>query len=108
MALWATIYLSLMGTDGLEKINELSYTNSHYLYKRLLETGHFEKVYDNNFIKEFVLKAKFDPKKIEKRLLKKGYLFGLPLGDNEVLFAVTEKSNFDKIDKFVEVLKDVL
>lgn len=108
MALWATIYLSLMGVDGLEKLNELAYTNSHYLYHKLLETGYFEEVYDNNFIKEFVLKAKFDPKKIEKRLLKKGYLFGLPLDDNKVLFAVTEKSNFDKIDKFVEVLEDVL
>ena len=33
MALWVTIYLSLMGPDGLEKVNEISYTNAHYLKK---------------------------------------------------------------------------
>lgn len=108
MALWVTIYMSLMGADGLEKVNELSYTYSHYLYEKLLETGYFEKVHDQNFIKEFVLKAKFDPKKIERKLVNKGYLFGLPLLDNQVLFAVTEKSSFSKIDQFVEVLKNVL
>lgn len=108
MALWVTIYLSLMGPEGLEKVNEMSYTNSHYLKDKLLKTGYFEEVFNNNFIKEFVLKAKFDVKKIERKMLKKGYLFGLPLENNLVMFAVTEKQNFDKIDRFVEVLEDVL
>ena len=108
MALWVTIYLSLMGSDGLIKVNELSYTNSHYLHDKLLATGYFEPVYDTNFIKEFTLKAKFDPKVVESKLLAKGYLFGLPLQNNKVLFAVTEKLNKEKIDKFVEVLENVL
>ncbi|MGI6781558.1 MAG: aminomethyl-transferring glycine dehydrogenase subunit GcvPA [Acholeplasmataceae bacterium] len=108
MALWVTIYLSLMGTDGLERVNEISYTNSHYLKDRLLKTGFFEEVFNDNFIKEFVLRAKFDVKKVERKMLNKGYLFGLPLDNNLVMFAVTEKQNFDKIDKFVEVLEDAL
>jgi len=108
MALWVTIYLSLMGPDGLEKVNEISYTNAHYLKEKLLKTGHFEEVFNDNFVKEFVLKAKFDVKKIEKKMLNKGYLFGLPLDDNLVMFAVTEKHSKAKIDKFVEVLEDAL
>ena len=108
MALWVTIYLSLMGPDGLEKVNEISYTNAHYLKEKLLKTGHFEEVFNDNFVKEFVLKAKFDVKKIERKMLNKGYLFGLPLDDNLVMFAVTEKHNKAKIDKFVEVLEDAL
>ncbi|HPX72019.1 MAG TPA: aminomethyl-transferring glycine dehydrogenase subunit GcvPA [Acholeplasmataceae bacterium] len=108
MALWVTIYLSLMGSDGLEKVNEISYTNAHYLKEKLLKTGHFEEVFNDNFVKEFVLKAKFDVKKIERKMLNKGYLFGLPLDDNLVMFAVTEKHNKAKIDKFVEVLEDAL
>lgn len=108
MALWVTIYLSLMGSDGLNKVNELAYTNSHYLYQELLKTGLFEEVYSENFIKEFVLKAKFDSELMEKKLLDKNYLFGLRLTNNNVLFAVTEKNTKQKIDQFVEVLKDVL
>ncbi|NLB85169.1 MAG: aminomethyl-transferring glycine dehydrogenase subunit GcvPA [Acholeplasmataceae bacterium] len=108
MALWVTVYLSLMGTEGLEKVNEISYVNSHYLHDKLLETNLFEKVYDENFLKEFVLKAKFDPKLIERKLIDKNYLFGLPLNDNRVLFAVTEKSSIKKIDLFVEAIKNVL
>ena len=108
MALWVTIYLSLMGPDGLEKVNEISYTNAHYLKEKLLKTGHFEEVFNDNFVKEFVLKANFDLKKIERKMLNKGYLFGLPLDDNLVMFAVTEKHSKAKIDKFVEVLEDAL
>lgn len=108
MALWVTIYLSLMGPDGLEKVNEISYTNAHYLKEKLLKTGHFEEVFNDNFVKEFVLKAKFDVKKIERKMLNKGYLFGFPLDDNLVMFAVTEKHSKAKIDKFVEVLEDAL
>jgi len=108
MALWVTVYLSLMGPDGLEKVNEISYTNAHYLKEKLLKTGHFEEVFNDNFVKEFVLKANFDVKKIERKMLNKGYLFGLPLDDNLVMFAVTEKHSKAKIDKFVEVLEDAL
>lgn len=41
-------------------------------------------------------------------MLNKGYLFGLPLENNLVMFAATEKLNKAKIDKFVEVLEDAL
>lgn len=108
MALWVTIYLSIMGKDGLEKVNEKSYVNAHYLYHKLLETKHFKKVYDGHFIKEFVLEALFDVEKVEKHMIEHGYLFGLPLEGNRVMFAVTEKYNKQIIDEFVEVLNNVL
>lgn len=108
MALWVTIYLSVMGKDGMEKINEICYNNALYLKERLLKTNHFEEVYNKPFIKEFVLKANFNPEKIEEILLDKGYLTGLHIGDNKILFAVTEKYNKEEIDKFVEVLTDAI
>lgn len=108
MALWVTIYLSLMGKDGTEKINEECFVNASYLKERLLQTKHFKEVYNKPFIKEFVLEANFNVEEVEDKLLEKGYLTGLHLGDNKILFAVTEKYGKEEIDKFVEVLEDVI
>lgn len=107
-ALWVTIYLSLMGPSGLKAVNEQAYTNSHYLKEKLLQTKLFNTVHDDNFIKEFVLEANFDIKQVEEKLLEKGFLTGLNIQDNKLLFAVTEKYGKEEIDQFVEVLVDVV
>lgn len=107
-ALWVSIYLSLMGPSGLKAVNEQTYTNSHYLKEQLLKTKLFKPVHDDNFIKEFVLEANFDIKRAEEKLLDKGYLTGLNIKDNLVLFAVTEKYGKEDIDQFVEVLSNVI
>lgn len=107
-ALWVTIYLSLMGPSGLKAVNEQAYTNSHYLKEKLLQTKLFNTVHDDNFIKEFVLEANFDIKQVEEKLLEKGFLTGLNIHDNKLLFAVTEKYGKEEIDQFVEVLVDVV
>lgn len=109
MALWVTIYLSIMGKDGMSKINEICYNNAKYLKDKLLKTKRFKEIYkDKPFIKEFVLEADFNVEEVEEDLLDKGYLTGLHIGDNKLLFAVTEKYNKDEIDKFVEVLENVI
>ncbi len=108
MALWVTMYTSLMGKDGLVKVNEASYTNSHYLYEKLLETKLFEPVYQGPFIKEFLLKANFDVKALEEKMINKGYLIGLPIDNDKLLFAVTEKYDKKEIDEFVEVIVNEL
>ena len=55
MALYVTIYLSLMGPEGMHKVNSLSSCGAHYLHDELLATGKFEEVFDKPYIKEFVL-----------------------------------------------------
>lgn len=107
-ALWVTVYLSLMGPSGLKAVNEQAYTNSHYLKEKLLQTKLFNTVHDDNFIKEFVLEANFNVKEVEEKLLEKGFLTGLNIHDNKLLFAVTEKYGKEEIDQFVEVLVDVV
>lgn len=107
-ALWVTVYLSLMGPSGLKAVNEQAYTNSHYLKEKLLQTKLFKTVHDDNFIKEFVLEANFNVKEVEEKLLEKGFLTGLNIHNNKLLFAVTEKYGKEEIDQFVEVLVDVV
>ena len=77
MALYVTIYMSLMGAEGLRKVNELSFAGAHYLYDRLLQTGKFEKVFDKPFLKEFVLKPLVPVEKLQAALLEAGIFSAL-------------------------------
>lgn len=103
MALAVTIYLSAMGKEGLVKVANESMKGAHYLYQKLLETKKFEVVYNKPFLKEFVLKAKFDTKAFDKACLKAGILGPLLLGDDKVLFAVTEKRTIEEMDQLVRL-----
>ena len=75
---------------------------AHYLYHELLKTGQFEPVYNLPFYKEFVLKAKFDVNKFEEDLLEEGILGPLHLGNQHLLFAVTERRTKEEIDLLVK------
>lgn len=104
MALYATIYLSLLGKEGLKEVNVLSADGAHYLYNRLISTGKFQPVFDKPFLKEFVVKTDLDIDKINARLLEKGIMGGLSLGNGLVEFAVTEKRTKEEIDNLVELM----
>lgn len=105
MALWCTVYLSLMGPEGMRRVNELCYERSHYLFDRLLETGKFEKVFERDFLKEFVLKPLCPVEKLQKALLDAGYFAALETEDGFVTFCVTERHSYEEIDRLVEVVK---
>lgn len=105
MALWCTVYLSLMGPEGLRRVNELSYEGAHRLYKGLLKTGKFEKVFDGDFLKEFVLRPLCPVDKLQKALLDAGYFAALQTEVGYVTFCVTEKHSAEEIDKIVEIVK---
>jgi glycine dehydrogenase subunit 1 len=55
-ALAATIYLTLLGKNGLRKVAELCVKKSHYAYEKLVGTGRFEPAFNAPFVKEFVVK----------------------------------------------------
>jgi len=109
-ALAATVYLSVMGRQGLKQVAELCLSKSHYAYSKLLASGRFEKVHDAPFFREFVVRAVAEPvEAINKRLLDNGIIGGFALErhypgmENCWLVAVTEKRTRQEIDKFVEV-----
>lgn len=105
MALWVTIYLSLMGPEGLREVNRLSSDGAHYLYNELLKTGRFEEVFPGKpFLKEFVLKPKQDG--LQERLEKAGFFAALPTEEGYVSFCVTEKRTKAEIDALVKAVKE--
>ena len=105
MALHTLLYTVVMGKQGLVEVVEKAYNNSHYLYNKLLNTGKFEKITNNDFIKEFVLKANCDIDKLNQYLLSNGYLGGLNLGNSLYLLCATEKRTKEEIDNFVRLVE---
>ena len=104
MALYATMYVALMGDKGLKEVNKLSCDGAHYLYDKLLESGKFQPVYNKPFLKEFVVKTSLDINALNKKLMKEGIMGGIDLGDGKVAFAVTEKRTKDEIDRLVNLM----
>ena len=104
MALFVTIYCSLMGKQGLKEAAQLSYAGAHYLCDELLKTGKFHLVYDKPFFNEFYVKYDGNSMMLYYKLLDNGILGGFPLGfDNNILFAVTEKRTKEEIDNLVKI-----
>ncbi len=105
MALYATIYLSLMGKQGMKELNCLSSNGAHYLYNALLATGKFEPAFPGKpFLKEFTLRTSLDMAKVNEKLLAEGFMGPLVVGDGLVAFAVTEKRTREEIDKLIEII----
>ena len=104
MALYATIYVSLLGDKGLKEVNRLSCDGAHYLYDKLLATGKFHQVFNKPFLKEFVVKTDLDIKKVNEYLLKKGFMGGIEIGEGLIEFAVTEKRTKEEIDTLVNLM----
>ena len=107
MALYVTVYMSLMGKEGLSKVNSLSSAGAHYLYGELLKTGKFEPVFDKPFLKEFVLKPLVPVEKLQQKLLDEGFFGALATEEGYVSFCVTEKRTRAEVDSLVEAVKEV-
>jgi len=109
----ATIYLSLMGKQGLPRVAQLSTERAHYLADKASSLEGFEVWNDRPFFKEFVLKTPLPPKRILGKLASAGITGGIDLKrffpklDHHLLVAVTEMNSYDDCDRFVDALAKV-
>ena len=102
MALWVTVYLSLMGKQGLKEAAQLTYAGAHYLCDELLKTGRFTLAFDKPFFNEFYVKYDGDVDTLYQRFIEAGILGGVRLEEG-ILFAVTEKRTKEEIDNLVKM-----
>ena len=107
MALFVTIYLSVMGPQGLREVNEKCYSGAHYLYDELLKTGKFEAVFpDAPFLKEFVLRPLVDLAALRGKMQDAGFFAALPTEEGYASFCVTERRSKEEIDALVKIVKE--
>lgn len=105
MALYVTIYLSVMGKEGLKEAAELSYGGAHYLYEELLKTGYFKPTFNQPFFNEFCLTYDGDVDKLQEECTLMGFMAGVKVDDHTVMFAVTEQRTKEEIDDLVNTIQ---
>ena len=101
MALWATIYMSVMGKEGVKEAALASYAGAHYLAQQLVATGHFKLTYGGEFLNEFCVDYDGDTDQLLGRLAQQGILGGVKVGGHTLMMAVTEKRTKEEIDQLV-------
>ena len=108
-ALAATVYMVLMGKQGLREVAEQSTIKAHYLYNKICKIDGFEPANSAPFFKEFSVKTPLPPVEIISKLKDKGYFAGVDISKfgykDQLLIAVTEKRTRQELDAFVDELE---
>ena len=106
-AMTAAVYLSAMGSAGLEKVASSCMANARYLLEGLTALG-FTRKYTGEFFHEFVTICPCDAAVLSEKLAAHGYLSGLVTGQTEMLWCTTEMNTRSEIDGLLAVIKEVL
>jgi glycine dehydrogenase subunit 1 len=106
-ALTASVYLTVMGPDGLRSVAEQCVSKARYAADAISAVKGFDLAYPGEFFHEFVTACPIDASVIEKRLAGRDILGGLPIGGG-ILWCVTEMNTKERIDELVSVLKEAV
>lgn len=109
-ALAATVYLALLGKNGMRHVAELCTQKAHYLHDKITALKGFEKVTQEPFFKEFTVRTAIPAAEIVRQAEAAGFLAGVCKGQfypdckNELILAVTEKRTKEQMDKLISFL----
>lgn len=106
MALFVTIYMSLMGKEGLKEAARLSYAGAHYMAERLVATGKCRLAFNRPFFNEFCVRYDGDVDALQQKFIDNGIFGGIKVADDTIMFAVTEKRTKEEIDKLVGIVNE--
>jgi glycine dehydrogenase subunit 1 len=110
MALSASVYMALMGKNGLRKVGELNYHKAHYAANEINRLDGYSVDMSKPFFNEFVVACPRPIAEINEALLAQGIIGGYDLGphyyhlEDRMLLCVTEMNAKDEIDRLVEIL----
>ncbi len=116
MAIRAAAYLALLGGEGLRRVAETIWYNSHYLAKRLGELPGVESpLLESEFISDFIARMPLEFTKVSRELLGMGYAMGIPLagtvkwlGERDGLITATEVHRKRDMDGLVDAVASII
>ena len=112
IALASTVYLSLLGKNGLQELAKLNYHKAHYAADKINTVPGFLVDPVQPFFNEFVVQCPRPADEVNQILLEHDILGGYELSKSypdlkyELLVAVTELNSSAEIDYLVEVLEE--
>jgi glycine dehydrogenase subunit 1 len=112
-AMVATVYMTLVGKEGLREVATLSMQKAHYAAAQIAKLPGYSMACKSAFFKEFTVSCPIPADQINKQLLEKKILGGFPSTvdyphlTNAMTFAVTEKRTKAEIDALVAALAEV-
>ncbi|MEJ5286001.1 MAG: Glycine dehydrogenase [decarboxylating] (glycine cleavage system P1 protein) [Candidatus Kapaibacterium sp.] len=110
MMLAATVYLSVMGKEGIKEVAEHCFRKAHYLAEQIKQIPGFRLYNDKPFFREFLLITPVSPKTIIDEGKKRNILAGVDTTKFQgmqpgLLVSVTEKRTLNELDNLIELLK---
>lgn len=105
-ALTASVYMTAMGSQGMEQAASQCVSKAHYLQGELEKAGLSPK-YHREFFHEFVTTSGTDASAVLKALEEKGILGGLPLNETDILWCATEMNTKEEMDQVAAIVKEV-
>ncbi len=113
MALAATVYMALMGKQGVAEVARQSHLKAAYLRKRIEGIDGFSLPFDAPFFHEFVVQFDGDARALLGRLADRGFLAGIPLidvpggGAGRFLVCATERNTRESIDALALAMEEM-
>jgi glycine dehydrogenase subunit 1 len=109
-ALMATVYLSLLGKNGLRTLAVHNHSKAAYAKQQIAALDGFSLPFSAPIFNEFVVESREPAAKVLERLKKNRILGGLPLGTwypemaDRFLVCVTEQNRREDIDALVKTM----
>ncbi|WP_046213442.1 aminomethyl-transferring glycine dehydrogenase subunit GcvPA [Paenibacillus wulumuqiensis] len=113
LALSASVYMSIMGKQGMIDVADLNVQKSHYAAQKLSSVPGLKLAFQSPFFNEFVIQLPegMSAAELNVKLLEQGVIGGYDLGlsypelSGHMLFAVTEKRTKSEIDQLATQLE---
>lgn len=108
MALYVTVYMSLMGDAGLRRVNELGFEAAHSLCDRLSATGKMRQAYPGApYLNEFAMRCDFDIDRYMDECAAQGILGGVKIDSDTLLICATETITQEDIDRLADIVNNL-
>ena len=112
-ALAATLYLTLMGPEGMRELGRQNHDKAHYLAEKMVAETGVKLISDRPFFNEFTLELPVPAEEVARKMKAEGIVAGIyqPLwtgSENRLIVCVTETKKKTDLDRAAECFRNAL